>query len=394
MCYSQQNYQLMKQILLIIFMFCGVPANTQIPYRVDLEKAVDSQWGLGRIFGESFDNVPIPASGANQVWDFSFLGNVDNGNQVLFSEATSIFDFCSTYKFTSSSELATLGGGTIQDSFPNAIGCMLLSNQFVPNQNGFAYGQENDEIITFGEVSASDDIFDAEEYGIHRRDLNYNFPNQLEESIVRMDTFVGIGQYLYNSLDSAFCYDSIALIGFGTVKMYYGDVENVKLYRQLKVTKVVSTDLNTGERFVDDFRFVDYRFYQNENLQEILSYNFVEYMEGQPVFDGPDLLVPVPFFDIPTSTNEQIQIPIQLSLSPNPIINQGLVSFQLDSPAPVKLELISIDGKRVLIKNLGELGIAPQKKSLTLPDNLSTGMYLLKLSLPNGQSGVTKVIIK
>lgn len=384
----------MKQILLIIFMFCGVSANTQLLYKVDLEKAVDSQWGLARIVGDSFDNIPIPESGANQVWDFSFLGNVDNGNQVLFSEATSIVDFCSTYKFTSSSELPTLGGGSVQDSFPNSIGCMLLSNQFVPNRSGFAFGQENDEIITFGEVSASDEIFSVEEYGIHRRDLNYNFPGQLEESIVRMDTFVGIEQYLYNSLDSAFCFDSIALIGFGTIKMYYGDIENVKLYRQLKVTKVVSTDLNTGERFVSDFRFVDYRFYQNENLQEILSYNFQEYMEGQPVFDAPNLSVSVPFFDIPTSTNNQNQIPIELSLSPNPIIKQGLVSFQLDRSEPVKLELISIDGKRVYIKNLGELGVAPQKKSFILPDNFSTGMYLLKLSSPKGQSGVTKVIIK
>ena len=366
----------------------------QPTFDIELNQSIGNEWGLGLWGADSFTMVPIPESGEDKIWDFSFLGNEENGNGVLFSEANDLGDFFSFYSFNAPNELPTTGGGTVQDSFPNAIGC-LLTDFFAFERYGSALGQTSSgEVIFYGEVEEVNGIFETEEDGSGQISPEYQFPLQLEESLVQSETTVEIDVDL-NRLDSVFSYDSIIYLGYGTVKMFYGDVENVLMMRGFSENVTVSYNLTTGAFMSSGVsRSVSYDFHQSGNLLPLVSYFFSVDASGQSTFDGPSLFIPVPFFTPINNSEEQMRIPLRLNTNPNPVIDQCMVSFQLYKPGPVSLEIISTGGALVFKQDFGQLGVGDQQVSFTLPKGLPTGLYFLKTTASDGQSGIAKIMIE
>ena len=383
----------MKKTLPFLLLLWATHLLAQPTYKIDLNQSIGHEWGIGLWDTDSFAILPIPESGAEQVWDFAFLGNEDNGNGVLFSEADSLGDFFTFYSFNDPSGLPTAGGGTVQDSFPNAIGC-LLTDFFAYERYGVAMGQMGDEVITYGNVEEVNGIFETDDEGGPHLSIGYPLPQQLDESLVRTNLTVEENTFL-NTLDSVFSYDSTIYLGYGTIKMFYGDLENVIMARGYSETETVSHDLNTGAWASSSIsRSVSYDFYQSGNLMPVLSYFFSVDADGQPTFDGPTLGVFVPFFSPINSTNENRRTPLSVNIAPNPTLGDCKVSFELGKAGPVRLEMISLNGKQVLEKNLGHLGVGTHEISLNIPEGLPTGLYFLKTILSNGQSGSAKVIIE
>ena len=382
----------MKKILPVVLLFWGSHIWAQPSFDIELEQSVGHEWGLGLWGADSFAELPIPESGEEQAWDFTFLGNEENGNGVLFSEADSLNDYFSFYSFNDPSGLPTAGGGTVQDSFPNAIGC-LLTDFLAFERYGTVLGQMGDELITYGEVEEVNGIFETVGVGSGQVNSDYQLPEQLGESFVQTDTVVQT-DIDFNSLDSIFSYDSTIYLGYGTAEMFYGDVENVLMMRDFSETRTVSYNLTTGAFMSSGIsRSVSYNFYQGGNLLPLLSYFFSVDANGEPTFDGPSLFLAVPFFSPISNSQENIRTPLRLKIAPNPVVDQCMIAFHLHKAGPVRIEMMALNGKQVFEKNLGHLGTGAQQFLFSLPVDLPAGLYLLKTTAADGQSGIIKVAV-
>ncbi|HXJ63882.1 MAG TPA: T9SS type A sorting domain-containing protein, partial [Actinomycetota bacterium] len=76
-------------------------------------------------------------------------------------------------------------------------------------------------------------------------------------------------------------------------------------------------------------------------------------------------------------------VPAVLSLAgaqPNPARGPGLrVTFTLPSPAPARLQLIDVTGRRLLARDVGEVGVGRHSLDLAPGRRLEPGLYWLRL---------------
>ena len=153
-------------------------------------------------------------------------------------------------------------------------------------------------------------------------------------------------------------------------------------------------DTDTGE-FVGDFVFnADrYLFVENENLTPLITYYSRLDLNELPLEDIPSVSINQQFLGVLNSTSAQAPISLSVELSPNPVRDQAFVSFNLDQPSDINLDILSVDGKFIYQKSLGNLGAGLQSDSFILPDNISTGLYILKINSSTGRSGVTKFLV-
>lgn len=83
-----------------------------------------------------------------------------------------------------------------------------------------------------------------------------------------------------------------------------------------------------------------------------------------------------------TSVNNNISINENIQLYPNPMQNEGIIEINLNESSSVEIEIFDISGKKVFVKDLGNL---PANKHI-IPLNLNQlnfGMYLVNVKTSN-----------
>lgn len=83
----------------------------------------------------------------------------------------------------------------------------------------------------------------------------------------------------------------------------------------------------------------------------------------------------------PTGIDEEEYTDTELLLYPNPVINQGRVTFFLGSPCQAEVNLYSSDGSLVMNLFSGQCGSGPHSVEWSPPAALAAGVYTLRLSL-------------
>lgn len=85
-----------------------------------------------------------------------------------------------------------------------------------------------------------------------------------------------------------------------------------------------------------------------------------------------------------TSVGEALKTQMQFNVFPNPVAQQGNVTFYLNQPQMVKMELIDLNGKT--IKEITNNNFITGENQVSFStENLSKGLYLIKTQLPTGQ---------
>ena len=69
----------------LTMLFGGVIAQPIINF--NLHQYFGSEWGYGIAEDLVIADLLVTAAGENLTWDYTFIGELDNGNGVLFSEA-------------------------------------------------------------------------------------------------------------------------------------------------------------------------------------------------------------------------------------------------------------------------------------------------------------------
>lgn len=373
----------MKFFNTVIFSIFCCAATAQPIIHFDLNQSIGNEWGLGILEDIANENFSNPLTGVDITWDYTFIGELDNGLGVIFSEAE-LDDFALSI-FKNIEGYSLEAGGTVQDSFPTGVGIIFEGE---PNEEeGFVLGQNEDGIVRLNELEDDGngfEIADTDSFLLYPFDLSY------EENMEIIDVLEFSGS---NTLDSIITIDTFTHIANGTLKMYYGDVSNAVLYR--KTTKKISRTYNTDTGSLI-FEALDYTtayfFLQNVNLLPLIYYSFSSHPDWTPFSDEMFVYVYVPFFDVINKV-EEVQIPFSLSLFPNPAQGRVVIKYDLEKVVPVDLNLYTSTGKKVLSKKAVNHSTGRQIEELLLPKFLPSGTYYLQLAAGE-RTGIQKVIIQ
>ena len=333
----------MKLHNLFLFQLLVVVAMAQPSIHFDVPQSIGQEWGEGVVQDLPFDSFPSPLAGENLTWDFTFIGSMDNGFGVPFSQAM-MGDFLLT-SFKGIEGLPLDGGGTVQDSFPNAVGVLFQGNDPTDYEQVFIMGQNDDGVVILGELqdygTGPYEMDDQDSFLLYPTGLNYG---GLKEQ-VRLSWGTGS-----STIDSLVYTDSFTFIGYGTAKMYDGDVEDVALYQQRTKQHFWSHSLASGAIVYESYQYwTSYLFLQNGNLLPLLIYAFDTKPDWTPSTGDKRIIVYVPFFQVINGTEETRSLPIDLSVSPNPVQgNRVVVSYCLEKPVPAHLELFAATGEKLM----------------------------------------------
>jgi len=64
-------------------------------------------------------------------------------------------------------------------------------------------------------------------------------------------------------------------------------------------------------------------------------------------------------------------------IGPNPTRGKLFINFHLDKPAPVKISLFDLTGRRIAALYDSKIPSGKHRLTLTLPERLSSGIYFL-----------------
>ncbi|MBK8562995.1 MAG: T9SS type A sorting domain-containing protein [Saprospiraceae bacterium] len=377
----------MKQLITYLLLLLSSWALSQPSIHYDLQQSIGHEWGLGVIEDLPFDSFPSPLAGENLTWDFSFIGDMDNGFGVPFSQAELVDFHYATFKGIEGLQLDV--GGTAQDSFPFATGGLFQGDNPDEYYDIIVIDQNEDGIFFTGEINHDG----AGSFELDDRDSILFYPTGLAfgEQRVQFRLSWSIGS---NTVDSLTYVDSFTFVGYGTAKMYYGDVTDVVLYHKTSKKHFWSHSVATGALTYESFNYESsYMFLQNGNMLPLLIYSFVAEPDWTPSVLVKQVIVPVPFFQVINSTAESREPHIDLSVRPNPVQrNWVTLNYNLAEAVPSKIELFTVFGQKMMEKCLATSTLGAQSEQLFLPATLPLGYYYLRLT--NGlHTGIQKICI-
>jgi hypothetical protein len=70
---------------------------------------------------------------------------------------------------------------------------------------------------------------------------------------------------------------------------------------------------------------------------------------------------------------------VNVSIYPNPVVNQATVSFELKESGNVSYQVFDMTGRMVMNQNLGRVAEGEHQVNINA-ENLSAGSYILRLS--------------
>ena len=324
--------------------------------------------------------------GENIVWDYSFIGDLDNGFGVTFSQA-GLDDFL-YHTFQDIENLPLKVGGTVQDSFPSGVGVLFVGDS--GEREGYIHGQNEDGIVRIAEIRDNNfgtyDIDDRNTFLLYPFDLSYG--ESFEES--RPSGYAGS-----DFIDSLIYIDTFAHVGNGMMKTYYGDVSNVVLYKRSTKEIFRSYSLTTGQVLSESIDYdISYFFVQNGNLVPLIFYRFSTFPDWTPHLGQTiDVFVYEPFSPIINKVQEEAEMAFNMTLSPNPASEKVVVSYDLKEVMPINMVLYAANGCQVVGKTSMAYSVGRQIDVLFLSKNLPSGIYFLRLT-GGGQIGAKKLIVR
>ncbi|MDE2996244.1 MAG: DUF1501 domain-containing protein [Bacteroidota bacterium] len=116
-------------------------------------------------------------------------------------------------------------------------------------------------------------------------------------------------------------------------------------------------------------------------------------VEVDQLFDGAYPIMNLFNGSLATDTGQIHELPEKVTLEsvyPNPMQRDARVVMELDSAGPVALSLVDILGRPVMRQDLGVLQAGRQDVPISLPDNVATGTYILRVR--HGQQSVTRPV--
>ena len=277
-------------------------------------------------------------------------------------------------------------GGTVQDSFPEGDGIFYEGDP--GEKDGYILGKNDGGVIRYGEIWEDGSVWEIDDKRIF---MIYPMYQNYGDVYTRSDT---IAYTPSATIDSTISFDTFTYIGYGTMRMYYGDISDIVLYRQNKKTARTSINATTGQIEWELTDFVSsYLFMQNGNLMPLLYYSFDTYPNWTPQDEKTNLVVYIPFADIMTNTEPATTLPINSFLSPNPASDKVFVHFVLQEPTPVNLSLLNADGQLLAEITTVHHSAGMQTEEFRLPKELLSGVYYLKITAGT-KTGIEKIIVQ
>ncbi len=93
------------------------------------------------------------------------------------------------------------------------------------------------------------------------------------------------------------------------------------------------------------------------------------------------------------SGGREAKIVSRCRIGPNPTTGKLFINFHLDKPAPVKISLFDLTGRRIAALYDSKIPSGKQRLTLTLPERLSSGIYFLIFEA-EGRRASKKVVLR
>ena len=361
-------------LLLFLFILVSVFAQPMITSDGVRPQVGDEYTGVF-FFVNSEDYSPGEA-GANQIYDFSGLrDSVENDLQQYID--TLIANPVFTFKVLAAEDILN------SDSFPNADFAILTEIDFFGYNGNYAFIEEQaNGFFDLGGVN----ITNIDLFGIEIMDTTTTVnteemlllptPFTFNDSYVNTSTSLELDLFAPGFLNQETVTDSIVVDGYGTLLSPVGTIENV--LRVITYSEITTTQIEevTGMEVSSETESeVTYSWFANTQLAPVAQF-IVD--EEDPTVNIVNFFVPNDFTI--TNTGAQRLKTISMTVSPNPILDHALVSFQLPaSTQSLQLSLYTLNGQLVQQSRKSHFPQGLQRLPLQIPSQISDGIYILEL---------------
>lgn len=382
----------MKYLSTLLFAFFACVIFAQPTINFDLSQSIGQEWGEGIAEDFPIDELPPLLGGENVVWDYTFLGELDNGFGMIFNEAE-MEDFFPV-SFQDLNNFPLVDGGTAQDSFPTGGGAFVGGD----NPNDYEWinivGQNNDGVVFLEELQSNGGLT----YELNDEDSSMFYPLGLEygESFTFSDLSTGTGYSTTHgeTTSNFFTADTFTYFGNGVLKMYYGDVDNVVLISQKRKYHYESYSVATGELIFEDYDYyMAYFFQQNGNLLPLVYFRYYAQEDWSPATLDVDIAVFIPYSPIINNSKENTLQPFNFTISPNPSSDKLSVTYFLEKPTDIKWSLYDLSGRLIMDDNCGIKTSGEHLEEIILPEGMPLGNYFFKIKA-GGKVGTEKIMVK
>ncbi|WP_020571394.1 T9SS type A sorting domain-containing protein [Neolewinella persica] len=185
----------------------------------------------------------------------------------------------------------------------------------------------------------------------------------------------------FGTQDSTYYTETRVYAGFGSLKTWFAEYEEVVVYKTFSEFRYYNRDLGTDDPFtIASVQLsVTYDFIRPGSFAPVVCYSYDTFdRDGLTPPDNVNFRVAVPtnLTDITNVNTDRFR----LSVSPNPANERVTVAFEHAVAGPANLSLFNAAGQEVLHRDLGELPAGNHQLPLEFSTKLPAGTYFLRLS--------------
>lgn len=185
-------------------------------------------------------------------------------------------------------------------------------------------------------------------------------------------SIVGPSDFEDNELDSTFLVQMLEALPPVTLRTFYGEFPNTRVFRINSTFEFYTRDTTTSEPF--QFRSV-------QTTEELVFYpeNYANPALILSVGGSSTLASFARLASPPTSVARREATQLALTTAPNPATDFVRVGFTTGEAAPAQLRLLNATGQEVARRDYGRLRAGEQSLTFALPATLPGGHYFLQV---------------
>ena len=337
--------------------------------------------------------VPLPMVGARMEYDFTDVGDFPVDDFQLLLKDIPLDEFIRL-------DVLAVPEGTGEPAFDDLPATALLTSVVLPELD------DDGNEVAFNSII---DVNDTAVFTLVESDLNFSTgsidlvrlsePNLVFRFGQELGTSTSTTTITVEDNEAFMTEDSTTVIetkeyaGYGSLKTWFGEYDEVAVYKTLTEVRYYNRDLGSTDPFtVASVQIiVSYDFHRPGSFAPVVSYTYDTFdRDAQPVPEDINFSFsqPLNLTDV-TSTDREA---LRLSASPNPATRLVNVAFEQPAAGAALLTLYDPAGREVLRRNPGTLPAGNQQIPLELPEGLAGGTYFLRLSSGAKTSAIPLVI--